>query len=72
MCRARTGGEPTQLFLFLGIDNGEDWCIMMTALTNYGPLKKGRDYRVINEGSDWVLVATQGKAIYVFKWVFYN
>ena len=45
---------------------------MMTALTSYGPLKKGRDYRVLDEGLDWVLVATHGKAIYVFKWVFYN
>jgi len=43
---------------------------MIEALLNYGPCKKGADYRVLKEGRDWYLVAVGGKAIYVFKWVF--
>ena len=45
---------------------------MLEALVNYGPLKKGKDYRVLSEGSDWYKIVTRGKAIYVFKWVFDN
>ena len=43
---------------------------MLTAHVNYGLVKRGQDYPIINEGFDWALVKVQGKAFYVFKWVF--
>ena len=43
---------------------------MFEAQLNYGILKRGQDYRVIEEGYDWSLVAVKGKTIYVPKWVF--
>lgn len=43
---------------------------MIEARCNYGPLRKGRDYEVLETGRDWYLIKVRGKAIYVFKWVF--
>jgi len=43
---------------------------MLEAVCNYGPIKKRQDYRVLNEGMDWYLMAVKGKPVYVPKWVF--
>jgi hypothetical protein len=43
---------------------------MLEAVVNYGPIKRRQDYRVLNEGKDWYLVAVRGKSVYVPKWVF--
>ena len=43
---------------------------MLESRTNYGPCKKGQDYRVLNDGFDWYLISVGGKAVYVPKWVF--
>jgi hypothetical protein len=43
---------------------------MIKSLTDYGPCKKGQDYRVLTDGFDWYLIACGGKAVYVPRWVF--
>lgn len=43
---------------------------MLEATCNYGPIKRRQDYRVLNEGFDWYMVAVRGKVIYVPKFVF--
>ena len=32
---------------------------------NYGPLRMGGDYPIIEEGRDWLLVKADGKSVYV-------
>jgi len=44
----------------------------MVARQNYGPVQLDNDYRIIEESSDWVKAAVQGKAIYVPRAVFYG
>jgi len=43
---------------------------LLEATSNYGPLKKGVDYFILDEGRDWYLASCNGKGVYVFKWVF--
>lgn len=45
---------------------------MIEAVISYGPFKRGHDYKVIDEGYDWYLIAVGGSAIYAFKWIFDN
>lgn len=45
---------------------------MLEATTNYGPFKKGQDYRVLEEKVDWCRVLTKGKVVYTPRWVFYG
>ena len=44
----------------------------MQAIINYGPIKQGQRYRVLDESSDWLLIVVRGKPVHVFKWVFYD
>jgi hypothetical protein len=39
----------------------------ITVIENYHTLKVGIEYPVIQEGIDWYLVRSRGKAVYVFK-----
>lgn len=43
---------------------------MFEAQISYGLLKRGHDYKIVDEGYDWYLVATRGKSVYVPRWVF--
>jgi hypothetical protein len=42
---------------------------VLTAVIDYGLIKKDCDYVVIEEGYDWYLIRSSGKSQYVFKWV---
>ena len=44
----------------------------MVARQDYGPIQLDHDYRVIEEGYDWVKVSAQGKAVCTPKAVFYG
>lgn len=38
---------------------------MIKLLSNYGGLKKGDLFRVIDEGPDWVRISAGGKPLYI-------
>jgi hypothetical protein len=42
----------------------------MEARNNYGPIRSGNRYKVIETGLDWVLISLNGKAVYIPDWVF--
>ncbi len=35
---------------------------------NYGPLKVGQTYRVLDTGIDWVAISLKGRMFYVPDW----
>jgi len=43
---------------------------MKEACMNYGPVKKERQYQVVDTGRDWHLIRVHGKSMYCPKWVF--
>ena len=40
------------------------------AIDDYGLIRKDDEYEVIDEGNDWLLIRSQGKTLYTFKWAF--
>lgn len=42
----------------------------LTPTTNYGILKRGQPYRLLEKGRDWYLVSALGKAFYAPPYVF--
>jgi len=43
---------------------------MIRALMKYGPLVSGINYKILNEGNDWMQVSSGGVSIYAPRWVF--
>jgi hypothetical protein len=43
---------------------------MLEAVEDYGPIKKGRDYVILDCKHDWYKVLIHGRAIYAPNWVF--
>jgi hypothetical protein len=42
----------------------------LKATVDYGPVKAGKEYRVVGEGCDWYAVKVRGTVLHVFRWVF--
>jgi len=42
----------------------------LTVTEQYGPLKPGKTYEVLEEGYDCVKVSVKGKPFWAFNWVF--
>ena len=41
---------------------------MIEIAANYGPLKSGQTYRVLDTGIDWVAISLKGRMFYVPTW----
>lgn len=44
--------------------------IKMVSTCSYGPIRKGQEYKIIQEGYDWYAVKTGKGIIYADKWMF--
>ncbi len=42
----------------------------LMASLNYGEVKEGFEYRILETGYDYYLMSVRGRALYVPKWVF--
>ena len=44
----------------------------LEAVHSLGAVKRGRLYKVLGEGKDWVLVSIKGSPVYCHRWCFYG
>lgn len=42
----------------------------LTPQINYGPVRRGQPYRILDKGRDYYLVSAQGKGVYVPMHIF--